>query len=416
MDADQYIAARQKALKAVLREKRKAAGYSQQAVAQALSCARTRIVDIEDTDSSTFYSVGEVELLAALFGLHPLELLRGSGQDFIELGQFATEQQTKDALLGRVDCELPQRVAEWYADSDHVPGSVFFSPFGAVIATIVDDGDSEVWDDSPDDPAPFTLLCWDARTGSLIGERQLPWVEHLAVIDDRRVAIATYRPLRSADNGRDEESENHLHVWNLRTDSIEWEIELLDAAGNLAASADGGLLAAYFPATTTIQCWKTADFIPLQAFELETLKGDLDSLGRMYRASDDVRNLPRECKLDAWLSHFLATRFAFVDERVLVIGFGRGIHEYDLLSPRGHVPFEIEHPVVPWGPLTHHRTTSREIAVTGLNYDHREGLSRIELWYLGMGEDRPRPDTSIQIIRRLPGAVHIPTIGLSVLF
>src|SRR5712692_9759752 len=155
MNADQYSAARQKALKAVLRKARKAAGYSQQAVAQALSCARTRIVDIEDTDSSTFYSVGEVELLAALFGLHPLELLRGSGQDFIELGQFATEQQTKDALLGRVDCALPQPVAEWYADSDHVPGSVFFSPSGAVIATIVDDGDSEVWDGAPENPTPF---------------------------------------------------------------------------------------------------------------------------------------------------------------------------------------------------------------------------------------------------------------------
>ncbi len=175
-------------------------------------------------------------------------------------------------------------------------------------------------------------------------------------------------------------------------------------------SADGGLLAAYFPATTTFQCWKTADFIPLQAFELETLKGDIDSLGRMYRAAEDVRNLPRARKFGPWLSPSLATRFAFVDERVLVIGFSRGIHEFDVLSPGGHVPFEIEHPLVPWGPLVHHRNKNREIAVTALDYDHHRGESRIEMWYLGMGNNRPRPDSSVQITKHLAGAVHIPII------
>lgn len=412
MDAEHYIAARQKALKVLLREKRKAAGFSQQAVARALSCARTRIVDIEDTDSSTFYSVGEVELLAVLFGLHPLELLRGSGQDFIDLGQFATEQQTNDALLGSVDCTLPQHVAQWYADTDHAPGSILFSPSGATIATIVDDGESEVWDDSLDGPSPFTLLCWDARAGTLIGERRVPYVEHLAVIDDTRVAIATSRPLlRKVDDVGDGVGDNRLQIWNLRTDTIEREMQLLDEAGNLAVSADGCFLAAYFPVTTTIQCWRTSDWTPAQAFELETSQGDLDSLGSMFRAADEVRKLPRERKLDSWLGHYLATRFEFLDERLLVIGFGKRVSEFDLLSLRGHVPFEIEHPVVPWGPLTHRRNKNREIAVTGLKYDDRFGESRIEMWYLGMGKDRPRPeDTSRQVVRRLPGAVHIPTI------
>jgi len=79
------------------------------------------------------------------------------------------------------------------------------------------------------------------------------------------------------------------------------------------------------------------------------------------------------------------------------------VSEFDLLSPRSHVPFEIEHPVVPWTPLTYHRNQRRKIAVTGLEYDHRFGESRMELWYLGMGKNHPRPDISMQIVKRLPG-------------
>lgn len=411
MQAEQYIATRQQTLKASLREKRKAAGYTQQAVADALSCARTRIVEIEDPDSSVFYSVGEVELLAWLFGINPLELLRGSGPDFIALGHFVSDQQTKGTLLSTVDCALPQSVAEFYATSEYSPAFVKFSPSGGVVATIVDEGEAESWDeDWEEGPYQYTLFCWDARTGALLGERGMPYVEHLALLDDARIAIATARPTQKFDDARDYVGENRLLIWNVRTHTIEQEIEPLDRTGALAVSTDGGFLAAYFPATTTIQCWRTTNWTPVLAVELETLKGDLDSIGSMYRTTDEVRKLPRKRKFDSWLSEHHATRFEFIDEHSLVIGFGRKMCEYDLLSPSAKPPFEIEHPVIPWSALTHVRDARREIAVKDLDYDHQLGESRVELWYLGWGKKSTRPDTSYHFMRRYSGVVHVPTI------
>jgi len=228
--------------------------YSQQTVAQALSCAGTHVIDSEDTDSSTFYSVGEIDLLAVLFGLHPLELLAGSGQDFIALGQFATEQQTKDALRGLIDCARSQSAAAWYADSDHAPESIlFFSNRGelARASLMTATRRSGMTRLTILLPSPCCVSMPEQAPSSARGRYHM-WSTWL--YDDTRVAITTARPLRGSEDGRDDVGDNRLQIWNLRYSTIEREMQLLDAAGNLAVSADGCLLAAYFPATTTIQC------------------------------------------------------------------------------------------------------------------------------------------------------------------
>src|SRR6266567_6344647 len=102
-----YIAMRQTRIKEIVRSRRKEAGYSQQAVADLLGCARSRISDIEDSEKATCYTLGEIELLAGLFGVNPLDLLRMSGEEAIALGQFVTEQQTGGGLVDLIDCTLP---------------------------------------------------------------------------------------------------------------------------------------------------------------------------------------------------------------------------------------------------------------------------------------------------------------------
>src|SRR5713226_6343261 len=98
-----YIAARQKALKRIVKQMRKEAHYSQGEVAEFLGCSRTRITEIEREESGTEYSVGELELLAVLFGRHPLDVLHMTGQEAIDVGEMVTSKQTGQALLRVVD-------------------------------------------------------------------------------------------------------------------------------------------------------------------------------------------------------------------------------------------------------------------------------------------------------------------------
>jgi DNA-binding XRE family transcriptional regulator len=82
---DAYSAERRKAVKRLARQMRQEAGFSQEDVGTFLGCSRARITSIEREESDTDYSQGELELLATLFGRHPLEMLRLEGQDAITL-------------------------------------------------------------------------------------------------------------------------------------------------------------------------------------------------------------------------------------------------------------------------------------------------------------------------------------------
>jgi len=71
MNLESYASLRSKALKRIMRQLREETGYSQEAVARLLGCARTRITEIERAESTCEYSIAEIELLTTLFGKHP---------------------------------------------------------------------------------------------------------------------------------------------------------------------------------------------------------------------------------------------------------------------------------------------------------------------------------------------------------
>jgi hypothetical protein len=238
----------------------------------------------------------------------------------------------------------------------------------------------------------------------------MPYVGRIAVIDENRLAIATARPLREVQDDRDDEGEYRLQVWNVGSNAVEREIELLDRVGNLAVSPDGAYLAAFFPTTTTVQVWQTAQWKPVLALELETLKGDLDSLGSRYRPTVEVKNLPRERKVGRWIMEYSADRFEFMDNDVLVIGFGKRISQFSMSSRHGQYESPIEYPLIPWRAVTHVRVASGEIAVTKIDHNHHAGESQVELYYLEPRGNRYPPDTYIQLLKMLPGQVHQPLI------
>jgi transcriptional regulator with XRE-family HTH domain len=414
MDAHHYSATRQAALKETFRARRKKVGYSQQDIADLLGCARSRIATIEDPDTSACYSIGEMELLASLFGDNPLELLRTSGPDALALTHFVTEHQTKDALLDLVDCVLPAQVEELYSQSDEwSPDPVLFSPSGAIIVALVDQAEAEDWDDWQDSPYIFTILCWDVRSGALLAERRLPYVESLAVVDDNRIVITTARPVQEELEEQDDPLMEHtLEVWNFRGQHSEEMVLLLERVGNLAVSTDGGRLAAFFPRTTTIQCWQTSDWAPTHAFELESHHGPLDTPGNTYLIAKDVQALPRERKVAPWVGDYQASRFAFMDEHQLVFGYGRRLVEFDLQEHADYPSPIMDHPVIPWTPLLHHRDAQQEIAVMCIEYDVQRHETQVELAYVVPRSER-HPygiDTSVQLNKRFPGAVWQPLI------
>src|SRR6266446_4356306 len=115
MNLESYASLRSKALKRIMRQLREETGYSQEAVARLLGCARTRITEIERVESTSEYSIAEIELLTTLFGKHPHDILSVTGQQAIELGRLVTEMQTSLSLQGVVDCVLPKRIERLYA-------------------------------------------------------------------------------------------------------------------------------------------------------------------------------------------------------------------------------------------------------------------------------------------------------------
>lgn len=188
---------------------------------------------------------------------------------------------------------------------------------------------------------------------------------------------------------------------------LERTLPLVDRVGNLAVSPDRAYLAAFFPTTTTIQVWGTQNWKPVHAFELETLKGDLDSLGFMYRRAVRVKDLPRERKFGRWIMDYSARRFSFLDNDVLVIGFSEHMNEFSMADRDGQYRSPIEeHPAIPWRPLDHVRNDTREIALTKIDYLHQVGeCSLVEIYYLEPRGKRYPPDTYVSMTRLFPGMI-----------
>lgn len=411
-EVEHYLHERRTSLKRTVKQLREEAGYSKQTLAHLLGCARSKVIDVEKEDSTSEYSLQEIEILAVLCGKHPLEIVRLTGQEAIALSGIVTTKQTGPALLDLVDCQLPERMSKLSTDSDYFPPPIVFSTDGTALAIIASSGDAEQWEDSHDfdDPYQYTLAIWDARSGQCIAERSMPYVEHIAFVNATHLAIATSRPLHEIHDARDYEGEYSLLIWNVRDDTIEQTIKLLDRVDDLAASPDGTYLAAFFSTTTTIQIWQATKWTPIHAFELETLKGDLDSIGSLYRATVEVRKLPRERKFGRWIMDYSATRFKFMNNDVLVIGFGDKMREFSMQHRDGYYDSPIEHPHIPWTAITHVRDENGEIAVTEINHTHHLEESEVKLYYLEPRKNKFPPDTYIELVRMFSGSVYHPLI------
>lgn len=406
----EFITARQKALKRIVRQMRKDAHYSQGEVADFLGCSRTRITEIEREESGAEYSVGEMELLAVLFGRHPLDVLRMTGLEAIAVGEMITSKQTGRALLRVVDCSLPRRIEKLLKDDDVSPASLVFSPDGSVLASIVDYFVGEDWQE--DEPYQFTVLCWDSQSGNLLGQIRRAHVKEVAPINAERVML-----LRDTAHGRSYEGGHHeyesdLLVWNVRGGAIEKKIKLPERAQQLAVSPDGAYVAVYMEATTSIQVWHTTTWEPVCAFELGILHQTSHDPGGAIRVAREVGQLPREQKFGLWMSRHSPRHFDFLQNDVLVVAFSDTAVELEVgPASRGAVfPPPIEVPRIAHNPVTYVRDLHRRIAVLDIDHDQHAGDSLVSLYYqLPAGKGYP-PDTYLQWDKRFPGAVYQPVI------
>jgi transcriptional regulator with XRE-family HTH domain len=408
-----YIASRRLALKRKVREFRVRAGISQEEVARFLACSRMRIIEIEKEDSPSEYSAAEIELLAALLGRNPLDILRMSGQEAIDVGRIMTEHRTGSVLQGLVDCELPEGIVQLFTEIDDVPGQLTFSPDGEMVASIVDDslGEGGLEDDPP---YPLTILCWEAHSGKLVSQLRLPDVEMIAPLHSGQVALLTFHPAPPHEQMIEREGAGELLMWDVRSGEIEQKFFLPEHVQAFAVSPDGQFFAVYFAATTTIQVWQVSDWTPVSAFELLFL-ADRHSPGDRLATAGEVRELSRERKYASHMLTFDSRRFDFLDNHTLTVGFDTGQVELDVRpATRGYVnrallPFT--YPSAPFTSLVHRRDERCEIACTKLEHDYHVGESHIEVYYLVPRKGEMHPwDSYVQIVRRFPGAVHRPVI------
>jgi len=408
-----YSASRRLALKRKVREFRVRAGISQEEVARFLACSRMRIIEIEKEESPSEYSAAEIELLAALLGRNPLDILRMSGQDAINVGRIMTEHRTGSALQGLVDCELPGGIVQLFTEVEEVPGQLTFSPDGAMVASIVDDslGEGGLEDDPP---YPLTILCWEARSGKLLGQLRLPDVEMIAPLPSGHIALLTYRPAPPYERTLEREGAGELLIWDVRSGEIEQKFFLQERVQAVAASPDGQFFAVYFAATTTIQVWRATDWTPVSAFELLFL-ADRHSPGDRLATAEAVRELSRERKYAPHMLTFDACRFDFLDTHTLTVGFDTGQVELDVRpATRGYVDralLPFTYPSAPFTSLVHRRDERCEIACTKLEHQYHVGESQVEVYYLVPRRGEMHPwDSYVQLVRRFPGAVHRPVI------
>jgi len=276
-----------------------------------------------------------------------------------------------------------------------------------MMASIVDSSMAEVG--LEDEPYQVTILCWDTRSGELIGEIRLPHAEKVAPLDSERIAIVTDQPPRADQDAGSSEGLFHLLVWNRRSGKTEQKIRLLDRVQELAVSPDGIFLAAYMPATTTIQVWGTLDWQPVSAFELDV---DTRHPGGTLRKGIHYHDLPRQRKFAPMMFDYRSSRFEFLKNDVLVVGFDEGIVELDIR------PSSVGYATSPLGPrsdfprLAHTRNEQQEIAVRAIEYDYHPGAgdSKVRLYYeVPQGNLYP-PEASVEVVRRFSGTVRQPTI------
>jgi len=407
-----YITARRVALSRRVRELREKAGISQEEVARFLACSRMRIIEIEKEDSPSEYSAAEIELLAALVGRNPLDILRMSGQETIDMGRIITGQRTGSALQDLVDCDLPEGIVQLFTEIDDLPGQPVFSPDGEMVASIVDDSLGEGGMEG-DPPYPLTVLCWKTRSGKLIGQIRRAHLEKIVPLHSGRVALLTFCPAPSHQQTLEREGTGELLVWDASTGEIEQEIFLPEHVQAAAVSPDGQFFAVYFAATTSIQVWQTIDWLPVSAFELLFL-ADRRTPGESLTSAVGVRELACERKYAPWMLEFDSRRFGFLENHTLIVGFDTGQVELDVRpASRGYAERAVafDYPSIPFTSLVHQRNERCEIAVRKLEYDYHVGESQIEVDYLVPRRGEMHPwDSYVEVVRRFPGAVHRPVI------
>jgi transcriptional regulator with XRE-family HTH domain len=405
----EFVTARQKALKRAVRQLRREARYSQEEVAEFLGCSRTRITEIEREESGTEFSVGELELLAILFGRHPLDVLHMSGQEVIDAGEMVTSKQTGQALLQVIDCSLPRRIEKELKALDDVPNTLEFSPDGLVIASIVDYAVGEDW--QGDEPYQFTILCWDTQSGKLLGQIRRPHVTDVVPVSAEQVVLLRDTAHGRADIGGYHDYESDLLIWDLPGGAITKKIALPERAQRLAISPDGMYVAVYMEETTAIQVWQTSTWEPVCAFELGVMHSTSHRLGGSVRVAREVGQLPQERKFGLWHMPYSPQDFAFLQNDVLIVDFSDLVVELEVgPASRGKVVPPIENPSFACHPVVYARDQHRRIAVLDIHYDRPAGDSLVPLYYqVPKGKSHPL-DSYMKWDKRFPGSVFQPVI------
>jgi transcriptional regulator with XRE-family HTH domain len=404
-----YTDARQKALKRIVRQMREEANLSQGDVAQFLGCSRTRITEIEQEKSGTEYSIGEMELLAVLFGRHPLDVLKMTGQEGISVGEIVTSNQTGKALLLVVDCLLPKRIVKVLRDSNASPSELVFSLDGSVLATIADAYVGEDWQE--DEPFQFTILCWDAHSGQLTGQIRRPYVTHIVPVNSGQVVI-----LRDTAHGRahiegKHDYESDLLIWDVPGETIQKKIKLPERAQNLTISPDGNYVAVYMAATTTIQVWQTATWEPVCAFELDIMHWTSHHPGEAVHVAREVGQLPQERKFGLWHMTYRPRSFDFLQNDILIVEFTDLTVELEVgPSSRGKAIPPIDEPRFGCHPVVYARNQNRRIAVLDVVHDQYSGNSLVSLYYQVPKEREYSSDPYIEWAKMCPGEVFQPII------
>jgi DNA-binding XRE family transcriptional regulator len=424
MKPSKFINERRDFLKRHMRGLRMEAGLTQEQVAEILECSRTRIVSIEDENTTSEYCPAELELLCAVFGKNPLVDLGTDGQFGIEIGRVLTDLYTSQALGDVVDCELSSKYLKMTKGESFSPWDLSFSPSGHLLVTIIDGSIGEDWWDD-EEPYRFTVVAWDTSTGKKLGEFRRIDVHQVQAIDDKRVAVCIekQKPTGIDRHGKSAthlfhmgnpdgvlndvfEQSTKIEIWRVDENRVEATLEIVGRVGRMAASPNSQLFAAYIEDTSAAIVYTTDSWSVLHAFEFERP----DKTQGRFSYAKNIEDLPYLRKRGASGFSFGVNRFDFRTSDVLVIGLQEKLHEFSMSNPDVWIVpnYGIRHSSIQHKPLIHDRNEMREIFVSGLERIFDLNCTLAEIGYSIPGSDSW--DNSFTVDKVVMGFVHSPRI------
>ncbi|MBN2230011.1 MAG: helix-turn-helix transcriptional regulator, partial [Candidatus Thorarchaeota archaeon] len=283
MKPTQYLEIRNRSIKSRIKKARQRHGLTQQHVADAVGCSRSRIAHIENLDDPTIFTISEAELFANLIGVHPTQFLQLSHDDALNLSRLPF-MNNQSIFSKQLICELPDDVQQFMDNSPYFAPRVHASPSGKTLCCWVDSSveveEVFYFDENKGSNYPYNILLWDSRSGKLISRISIRHLESIEILSDD--LLLTHQLIK-------EKSIFTFH--NIKRAKSQKSLEL-PQVGQYTLNSSHSQMAVYYDEAAIVQVWDLETIQPINAYQINYVPFETISAQQLREPTIDLNNLP----------------------------------------------------------------------------------------------------------------------------